>query len=57
MNPSNEKEFCEVLCLKFQSTFAVFQRNASLVNHGTGVGLASMTGSGLAWKIILCVPS
>lgn len=57
MNPSDEKEFCEVLCLKFQSTFAVFQRNASLVNHGTGVGLASMTGSGLAWKIILCVPS
>lgn len=43
VNPSHEKEFYKVLCLKLQRTFAVFQRNASLVNHGTGVGLASTT--------------
>lgn len=46
-----------MLCLQFQSTFAVFQRNASLVNHGIAVGLASTSGPGLARKIILCVPS
>lgn len=45
MNPLHDKELYGPLCLKFQSML-VFQRNASLVLHGAGLGLATTLGSG-----------
>lgn len=47
MNLLHDREFYKPLCPKFQSLL-VFQRNASLVHHDAGLGLATTLGSDLA---------
>lgn len=47
MNALRDREFYKPLCPKIQSLLA-FQRNASLVHHDAGLGLATALGSGLA---------